>query len=84
MKRAYDDHSSFGIAFDIDGVVLRGHTPIGGSPKALRRLYADSTSSGIDLSTEVKFSNYKNQKIIKVLPFSWFLQKTTFSSGGNT
>ncbi|KAK4578956.1 hypothetical protein RGQ29_028857 [Quercus rubra] len=33
---------SFGIAFDIDGVVLRGRVPIGGSPQALRRLYGDS------------------------------------------
>ncbi|KAG0498909.1 hypothetical protein HPP92_003600 [Vanilla planifolia] len=32
---------SFGIAFDIDGVLLRGGNPIGGSPQALRRLYAD-------------------------------------------
>ncbi|XP_048136939.1 uncharacterized protein YKR070W-like isoform X2 [Rhodamnia argentea] len=32
----------FGIAFDIDGVVLLGDTPIGGSPRALRRLYDDS------------------------------------------
>ncbi|KAL3750873.1 hypothetical protein ACJRO7_011801 [Eucalyptus globulus] len=36
------DRPSFGIAFDIDGVVLPGHTPIGGSPRALRRLYDDS------------------------------------------
>nr|GLL36223.1 uncharacterized protein YKR070W-like [Ipomoea trifida] len=34
--------SSFGIAFDIDGVLLRGNAPIGGSPQALRRLYDDS------------------------------------------
>ncbi|KAK6142078.1 hypothetical protein DH2020_012180 [Rehmannia glutinosa] len=34
--------ASFGIAFDIDGVILRGDTPIGGSPQALRRLYDDS------------------------------------------
>ncbi|XP_011027034.1 PREDICTED: uncharacterized protein YKR070W-like isoform X2 [Populus euphratica] len=34
--------SSFGIAFDIDGVILRGKDPIGGSPQALRRLYGDS------------------------------------------
>ncbi|XP_038891013.1 uncharacterized protein YKR070W-like isoform X1 [Benincasa hispida] len=40
------ERSSFGIAFDIDGVVLRGHHPIGGSTKALKRLYVDSTSSG--------------------------------------
>lgn len=33
---------SFGIAFDIDGVVLLGNTPIGGSNKALKRLYQDS------------------------------------------
>ncbi|KAG1339156.1 hypothetical protein COCNU_04G014620 [Cocos nucifera] len=35
------DRPSFGIAFDIDGVILRGRTPIGGSPRALRRLYRD-------------------------------------------
>ncbi|KAL6516505.1 hypothetical protein OROGR_019810 [Orobanche gracilis] len=34
--------SSFGIAFDIDGVILRGEIPIGGSPQALKRLYDDS------------------------------------------
>ncbi|KAL9416106.1 hypothetical protein AB3S75_039325 [Citrus x aurantiifolia] len=33
---------SFGIAFDIDGVVLSGNTPIGGSNKALKRLYQHS------------------------------------------
>ncbi|KAI4994747.1 hypothetical protein ZWY2020_034388 [Hordeum vulgare] len=32
---------SFGIAFDIDGVILRGRSPIGGSPQAIRRLYSD-------------------------------------------
>ncbi|XP_059628239.1 uncharacterized protein YKR070W-like isoform X2 [Cornus florida] len=32
----------FGIAFDIDGVILRGRVPIGGSTQALRRLYGDS------------------------------------------
>ncbi|MQL97387.1 hypothetical protein Taro_030086 [Colocasia esculenta] len=35
------DRPSFGIAFDIDGVILRGRTPIGGSPQALRSLYTD-------------------------------------------
>ncbi|GAV71379.1 Hydrolase_like domain-containing protein/Hydrolase_6 domain-containing protein [Cephalotus follicularis] len=34
--------ASFGIAFDIDGVVLLGSTPIGGSPQAFKRLYDDS------------------------------------------
>ncbi|XP_038895489.1 uncharacterized protein YKR070W [Benincasa hispida] len=33
---------TFGIAFDIDGVLLRGDAPIGGSPQALRKLYEDS------------------------------------------
>ncbi|CAI9105237.1 OLC1v1004119C1 [Oldenlandia corymbosa var. corymbosa] len=36
---------SFAIAFDIDGVILRGETPIGGSPQALRRLYYDSATA---------------------------------------
>lgn len=35
---------TFGIAFDIDGVLLRGRTPIGGAPRALRRLYADPSN----------------------------------------
>ncbi|KAE8701542.1 Detected protein of confused Function [Hibiscus syriacus] len=33
---------NFGIAFDIDGVILLGRVPIGGSPQARRRLYGDS------------------------------------------
>ncbi|KAJ0978189.1 hypothetical protein J5N97_013663 [Dioscorea zingiberensis] len=47
LRRSYSQHQSqparpsFGIAFDIDGVILRGHSPIGGSPQALRRLYND-------------------------------------------
>ncbi|XP_010496797.1 PREDICTED: uncharacterized protein YKR070W isoform X1 [Camelina sativa] len=36
------NRSSFGIAFDIDGVILLGSSPVGGSPGALRRLYDDS------------------------------------------
>ncbi|TKY48481.1 HAD-superfamily hydrolase, subfamily IIA [Spatholobus suberectus] len=42
LSRAFSQRSerpSFGIAFDIDGVVLLGNTPVGGSPGALRRLY---------------------------------------------
>lgn len=39
---------SFGIALDIDGVVLRGSTPIDGSSQALRRLY---TIDGTTLAT---------------------------------
>ncbi|KAM0042749.1 putative HAD-superfamily hydrolase, subfamily IIA, HAD superfamily [Helianthus debilis subsp. tardiflorus] len=36
---------SFGIAFDIDGVILRGRSPVGDSPKALKRLYDDDSGS---------------------------------------
>ncbi|XP_010541368.1 PREDICTED: uncharacterized protein YKR070W [Tarenaya hassleriana] len=39
---AESNRPSFGIAFDIDGVVLLGHSPVGGSPGAVRRLYDDS------------------------------------------
>ncbi|KNA20312.1 hypothetical protein SOVF_053570 [Spinacia oleracea] len=31
--------NAFGIAFDIDGVLIRGNSPIGGSPQALNKLY---------------------------------------------
>ncbi|KAL3820075.1 hypothetical protein ACJIZ3_005980 [Penstemon smallii] len=34
--------NSFGIAFDIDGVILGGKSPIGNSPIALKRLFHDS------------------------------------------
>nr|XP_011469697.1 PREDICTED: uncharacterized protein YKR070W-like isoform X3 [Fragaria vesca subsp. vesca] len=37
-----EPRSSFGIAFDIDGVILGGRAPIGGSPQALKKLYGDS------------------------------------------
>ncbi|KAA0036978.1 hypothetical protein E6C27_scaffold86G00590 [Cucumis melo var. makuwa] len=43
---------TFGIAFDIDGVLLRGDAPIGGSPQALRKLYDDS---GINFSVEFTY-----------------------------
>ncbi|KAK9154163.1 hypothetical protein Sjap_001643 [Stephania japonica] len=33
------ERSCFGIAFDIDGVILGGNAPIGGSRQALKRLY---------------------------------------------
>ncbi|KAI3852082.1 hypothetical protein MKW98_020081 [Papaver atlanticum] len=36
------ERPSFGIAFDIDGVILRGRKPIGNSPQALRKLYDES------------------------------------------
>ncbi|KAH7864145.1 hypothetical protein Vadar_026311 [Vaccinium darrowii] len=40
--RSSSEGPSFGIAFDIDGVILRGNAPIGGSPQALRRLYDEA------------------------------------------
>ncbi|KAK7272111.1 hypothetical protein RJT34_28515 [Clitoria ternatea] len=42
LSRTFSHRSqrpSFGIAFDIDGVILLGNSPVGGSPAALRRLY---------------------------------------------
>ncbi|KMZ61008.1 hypothetical protein ZOSMA_55G00600 [Zostera marina] len=36
--------SSFGIAFDIDGVLLRGSSPIGGALQGLRRLFGSDGS----------------------------------------
>ncbi|CAM6124602.1 unnamed protein product [Calypogeia fissa] len=35
----------FGIAFDIDGVLLRGGKPIGGAPRALQQLYENPPGS---------------------------------------
>ncbi|XP_007009685.2 PREDICTED: uncharacterized protein YKR070W isoform X1 [Theobroma cacao] len=42
LRSNHQKRCNFGIAFDIDGVILRGRVPIGGSPQALRRLYGDS------------------------------------------
>lgn len=36
----------FGIAFDIDGVLLRGGKPIGGAPRALQQLYESPADAG--------------------------------------
>ncbi|GAB2286100.1 hypothetical protein Dimus_020524 [Dionaea muscipula] len=44
FRSSHVEQTSFGIAFDIDGVLLRGNSPIGGSPNALKRLYDDSGS----------------------------------------
>ncbi|CAN0923319.1 Uncharacterized protein YKR070W [Linum grandiflorum] len=52
-SRSFSSHSvqehsplqRFGIAFDIDGVLLRSEVPIGGSLRALKRLY--DSSSGV-------------------------------------
>ncbi|KAL6508880.1 hypothetical protein OROHE_021439 [Orobanche hederae] len=50
--------SSFGIAFDIDGVILRGETPIGGSPQALKRLYDDSGGGVPESSRAAELSKF--------------------------
>ncbi|KAL1532783.1 hypothetical protein AAHA92_32752 [Salvia divinorum] len=42
--RSVSHHSSFGIAFDIDGVILHGANPIGNSRRALRKFYNHSGS----------------------------------------
>ncbi|XP_021889796.1 uncharacterized protein YKR070W [Carica papaya] len=42
LTSSQSGRSSFGIAFDIDGVVLLGHAPVGGSTRALKRLYDES------------------------------------------
>ncbi|KAI3459018.1 hypothetical protein Pfo_015681 [Paulownia fortunei] len=47
LLHSVSKHSSYGIAFDIDGVILRGTTPIGNSRRALRRLYDDSGALNI-------------------------------------
>ncbi|XVF83346.1 hypothetical protein PTKIN_Ptkin16aG0479300 [Pterospermum kingtungense] len=39
LRSNHKKRCNFGVAFDIDGVILHGRVPIGGSPQALRRLY---------------------------------------------
>ncbi|KAM7278986.1 hypothetical protein ACFE04_006120 [Oxalis oulophora] len=45
----YKRACSFGIAFDIDGVILLGHNPIGGSSRALKRLYDDHSTGALKI-----------------------------------
>jgi hypothetical protein len=40
-KQFVPPRNPFGIAFDIDGVLLRGKEPIGRAPESLARLYKD-------------------------------------------
>lgn len=64
--------SSFGIAFDIDGVILRGRLPIGGSPQALRRLYRDSGTTLFN--TLFSVWDWSGNSLL----FIWFREKFGF------
>jgi hypothetical protein len=44
----------FGIAFDIDGVLLRGREPIGRAPESLARLYKDVKNGKMHNKMEMK------------------------------
>ncbi|CAL1355874.1 unnamed protein product [Linum trigynum] len=44
-KRRPPPRRNFGIAFDIDGVIFRSESPIGGSPQALKRLYDEDSGA---------------------------------------
>ncbi|KAJ6429039.1 hypothetical protein OIU84_020638 [Salix udensis] len=72
-----EQRSSFGIAFDIDGVILRGRDPIGGSPQAVRRLYEDSGNLNVPFLfltngggvPESKRANELSEQLgVKILP----------------
>ncbi|KAH8948515.1 hypothetical protein BDL97_11G098100 [Sphagnum fallax] len=45
-KQFVPPRNPFGIAFDIDGVLLRGREPIGRAPESLARLYKDVKNGG--------------------------------------
>ncbi|XP_028125731.1 uncharacterized protein YKR070W-like isoform X3 [Camellia sinensis] len=75
--RSRPERSSFGIAFDIDGVILRGRVPIGGSPQSLRRLYGDSgtlkipflfLTNGGGIPESRRASELSNLLGVKILP----------------
>ncbi|CAL5322391.1 unnamed protein product [Camellia sinensis] len=75
--RSRPEWSSFGIAFDIDGVILRGRVPIGGSPQSLRRLYGDSgtlkipflfLTNGGGIPESRRASELSNLLGVKILP----------------
>ena len=52
---AAPERPSFGIAFDIDGVILRGRSPIRGAPRAIRRLYSEDGSVPLRFSCSAAF-----------------------------
>ncbi|THU52796.1 hypothetical protein C4D60_Mb10t07720 [Musa balbisiana] len=69
LRRPDSERPSFGIAFDIDGVILRGRTPIGGSPQALRRLYdADGSLKVVQGHSPFQrlVSRFENELIVAI------------------
>jgi hypothetical protein len=48
------NRNPFGIAFDIDGVLLRGREPIGRAPESLARLYKDVKNGKMHNKMEMK------------------------------
>lgn len=88
-----EQRSSFGIAFDIDGVILRGRDPIGGSPQAMRRLYGDSGNLNVPFLfltngggvPESKRANELSEQLgVKILPSQLSLFPGTGFTGSFT
>ncbi|KAJ6317554.1 hypothetical protein OIU76_013151 [Salix suchowensis] len=84
-----EQRSSFGIAFDIDGVILRGRDPIGGSPQAVRRLYKDSGNLNVPFLfltngggvPESKRANELSEQLgVKILPYQVLQGHSPFKS----
>ncbi len=48
------NRNPFGIAFDIDGVLLRGREPIGRAPESLARLYKNVKNGKMHNKMEMK------------------------------
>ncbi|KAI5072363.1 hypothetical protein GOP47_0012469, partial [Adiantum capillus-veneris] len=81
-----------GIAFDIDGVLLRGGRPIEGASEALRQLYVDVSNpsqariphifltNGGGVRESLKASELSSLLGVKILPQQVFLGHTPFKS----
>eukprot|EP00249_Psilotum_nudum_P007085 c20299_g1_i1 orf=494-1531(-) len=83
---------NFGIAFDIDGVLLRGSKPIDGATRALRQLYWDAVkpsqmkipfvflTNGGGVSETIKASDLSEQFGVKIIPQQVLLGHTPFKT----
>ncbi|XP_054795009.1 uncharacterized protein YKR070W-like isoform X2 [Prosopis cineraria] len=60
------ERPSFGIAFDIDGVIVLGNSPIGGSAAALRRLYDEAGKMKVPYVFLTNVCRFQNELIVAV------------------
>lgn len=72
--------NAFGIAFDIDGVLIRGSDTIGRAPDALRRLYKD-VENGNNINLNLKQHFYFVGNILGMVAMNLLFAVVKFCRG---